>query len=70
MNKIKMSIKELKDLVSFCGGNPNKVEEWNANIENNTPKTIQELKRYPLKKDFSYLLSEKEAPNFKRVFID
>lgn len=59
----------LKELVEFCGDNPNLVKTWVTNMTNKEIKTLEELKEYPMKNNYDYIISEKEYPNLRK-FID
>lgn len=60
----------LKDLVDFCGGNPNLVKTWITDIVNKEIKTIEELEDYPMKLHYSSLIPKSDAPIFRKLFID
>ena len=60
---------KLEELVKACGGKPEKVEGYLEELENNKPKTINELKDYPFKEHYSSLIKEEKAPMFRKYII-
>ena len=60
----------LKELVEFCGGNPNLVKTWITDMVNKEIKTIEELEDYPMKLHYSSLIQKKDAPIFRKLFIE
>lgn len=69
-NKLSMTKEVLEDLVSFTGGNPNKIVKWlNAQADREIT-SIEDLVPYPLKNDYSSLVDKKEAPHFYKFFVD
>lgn len=59
----------LKDLVEFCGGDSRKVKGWISNIINKEINSLDELKNYPIKNNYEFLVNRNKYPNF-RNFID
>lgn len=58
------------DLVSFCGGDTSKIEEWIKQEENREPKTIEELEKYPFKNNYSWVIRKEESAILHHLLMD
>ncbi|MCC0662450.1 hypothetical protein [Clostridioides sp. ZZV15-6597] len=54
-------------IIKYCGGNTEKLEDWLKEIENKNINSLEELREYPLKRNYIFVFSKEEAPNLNKL---
>ncbi|CCL51200.1 TPA: hypothetical protein KR288_002750 [Clostridioides difficile] len=54
-------------IIKYCGGNTEKLKDWLKEIENKSISSLEELKEYPLKRNYKFVFSKEEAPNLDKL---
>ncbi len=57
----------INQMIEYCGGNTKKLENWLKELENKSINNLEELKEYPLKRNYTFVFSKKEAPNLNKL---
>ncbi|MCC0645396.1 hypothetical protein KGF41_14110 [Clostridioides sp. ZZV14-6150] len=57
----------INQIIECCGGSTRRLEDWLKEMENKNINNLEELKEYPLKRNYIFVFSKEEAPNLNKL---